>query len=328
MTTSMRWSLRIRDHNSGAVSEETVESPTVHVGRDPNSDVVLRHDRVSRRHFELKTNDNDEISVFDWSSNGTFYRSGDDWIRIDGSQDLKPPFVLRIAHWTLKIDAPEEVVEEEEEPSWDQSVMIPAASLGHRIEGILVLDLCGSSMIASENDHMAYHLKQRLTQIAEPILNEFGCRFFKSTGDGFLATFESPHQALKAAVKVEDHVQYRNQRTTNVPIHYRMALHHGEVWAISAGGDDVHGNDVNITFRIEGVQAAAFGQVDELFPKEDRILCSAAFHRKVEDAPEDGTSYVRCGEAELKGINGAVEIFWLKTAYSTEDLDSTMAMGR
>ncbi len=174
---------------------------------------------------------------------------------------------------------------------------------------------------------MAYHLKQRLTQIAEPILNEFGCRFFKSTGDGFLATFENAERAQKAAVKLEDHVQYRNKRTTNVPIHYRIALHHGEVWAISAGGDDVHGNDVNITFRIEGVQAAAFGEMTELFPKENRILCSGDFHRLVAASPEPGTSYVRCGTADLKGINEPVEIFWLKTEYSAEDLDTTLALG-
>lgn len=323
----MRWSLRVRDHNTGSVADETVETPTVHVGRDPNSDILLRHDRVSRRHLELSANDDGTVSVQDWSSNGTFYRRDDDWVRIAGTQDLTPPFVLRIAHWTLKINAPQPVEEQEDEQPWDQSVMIPAASLGHRIEAILVLDLCGSSMIASENDHMAYHLKQRLTQIAEPILNEFGCRFFKSTGDGFLATFESAERAQKAAVKLEDHVQYRNKRTTNVPIHYRIALHHGEVWAISAGGDDVHGNDVNITFRIEGVQAAAFGEMTELFPKENRILCSGDFHRLVAASPEPGTGYVRCGTADLKGINEPVEIFWLKTEYSSEDLDTTLALG-
>ena len=323
----MRWSLRVRDHNSGSVADETVESPTVHVGRDPNSDILLRHDRVSRRHLELAPNDDGTITVHDWSSNGSFYRLGDDWVRIAGKQDLTPPFVLRIAHWTLKINAPQPVEEQDEEQPWDQSVMIPAASLGHRIESILVLDLCGSSMIASENDHMAYHLKQRLTQIAEPILNEFGCRFFKSTGDGFLATFENAERAQKAAVKLEDHVQYRNKRTTNVPIHYRIALHHGEVWAISAGGDDVHGNDVNITFRIEGVQAPAFGEMNELFPKENRILCSGDFHRLIGANPEPGTSYVRCGTADLKGINEPVEIYWLKTGYSLEDLNTTLALG-
>lgn len=324
----MRWNLKIKDHNSGAVSQETVDGATVHVGRDPNSDVLLRHDRISRRHLELRqvAGGGDEVSVVDWSSNGTFYRSGDDWVRVENSADLSPPFVLRIAHWTLKISAPEPI-EDEAEQTWDQSVMIPAASLGHRIEAIFVFDLCGSSMIASENDHMAYHLKQRLTQIAEPILNEYGCRFFKSTGDGFLATFERCEQALMAAQKVEDHVQIRNQRTTNVPIHYRIALHYGEVWAISAGGDDVHGHDVNVTFRIEGVQAGAFEKVIELFPKENRILCSGEFRKTVNDKLSTDTDCLLCGAATLKGINEPVDIYWLKTTYSLEDLDSTRAVG-
>lgn len=322
----MRWNLKIKDHNSGAVSEESVEGTTVHVGRDPNSDVLLRHDRVSRRHLELRHLDSGDIAVVDWSSNGTFYRAGDNWRRVEGSADMTPPFVLRIAHWTLKITAPEPD-DEEAEQTWDQSVMIPAASLGHRYEAIFVLDLCESSKIASENDHMAYHLKQRLTQIAEPILNEFGCRFFKSTGDGFLATFERASSALEAAIKVEDHVQYRNRRTTNVPIHYRIALHYGEVWAISAGGDDVHGHDVNVTFRIEGVQASAFENVVKLFPKENRILCSSAFRRKADDSGNVGSDCVLCGAATLKGINEPVEIYWVKTAHTAQDLDSTLAVG-
>ena len=323
----MRWTLKIRNHNSGAINEQTVDAGVVHIGRDPNSDVHLSHDRVSRRHLELRPGDDGQITLVDRSSNGSFYRSGDDWVRIDESKSLTPPFVLRIAHWTLKIGVLEEV-EEEAEQTWDQSVMIPAASLGHRVEAIFVLDLCGSSMIASENDHMAYHLKQRLTQIAEPILNEFGCRFFKSTGDGFLATFENADKALQAAIKVEDHVQYRNKRTTNMPIHYRIALHYGDVWAISAGGDDVHGNDVNITFRIEGVQASAFEAVKSLFPKEDRILCSADFVKSIHGDSEVPESCVACGDADLKGINEPVEIFWIKTEYSNEDLDSTMVVGR
>ena len=206
--------------------------------------------------------------------------------------------------------------------------MIPVTSLGQRTEAILVFDLCESALIASKDDHLAYHMKQRLTQIAEPILGQYGRRFFKSTGDGFLATFEDPTKALQAAVKIEDHLQLRNERTSNEPIHYRIALHFGDVWAISTGGGDVHGNGVNITFRIEGAQVPAFDAVEARFPKRDRILCSGRFH-KVAGENKLGlpTSFVHCGAATLRGIINPVEIYWMKTQYSREDIDLTLAIG-
>ncbi|MFT4561324.1 MAG: class 3 adenylate cyclase [Gammaproteobacteria bacterium] len=324
----MIWKLRIKDHKSNTVSNVELDTATLNIGRDPNCDVVLPHDRVSRRHVEMRANATDNATVVDLSSNGTFVRRRDEWIRIEESLDICPPVTLRIAHFTLKI---EEVVvgngvQEEAEQTWDQSVMIPAASLGHRTEAILVFDLCESSSIANKDDHLAYHMKQRLTQIAEPILEEYGRRFFKSTGDGFLATFEEPDKALLAAIKVEHHVQMRNQRTTNESIHYRIALHYGDVWAISAGGDDVHGNDINITFRIEGVQAASFAATKALFPKQDRILCSKRFSDCMESHPvTTQVENVHCGAATLKGIVDVVDINWLKTQYSNEDLESTLA---
>jgi class 3 adenylate cyclase len=325
----MAWKLRIKDHNTGAVSEQTVDQATVHIGRDPNADVALRHDRVSRRHVELKKNDDGRVSVVDSSSNGTFVREAGEWVRIKDSASLRLPFILRIGHWTVQFEEAAEPAPEDDEAeqTWDQSVMIPAASLGHKTEAILVFDLCESSLIANKDDHMAYHLKQRLTQIAEPILEQFNSRFFKSTGDGFLATFADADKALQAAVMIEDHIQYRNQRTANEPIHYRVALHYGDVWAISAGGADVHGNDINITFRIEGVQSPAFADVKALFPKQDRILCSGRFRGAVKD---DGgrliLEWLNCGAATLKGIVNPVEIYWLKTQYSIVDLDSTLAI--
>lgn len=181
--------------------------------------------------------------------------------------------------------------------------MIRVASRGQRIEAILVFDICESALIARKDDHLAYHMKQRLMQIAEPIFGQCGCRFYKSKGDGFLATFEDPAKALQAVVKIEGHAKLRNERTSNEPIHYRIALHFGDVWAISAGDGDVHGNDVNITFRIEGVQLSGFDDVAVRFPKRDRMLCSGCFHEAV-GGNDLGLpiTFVHCDAATLRGI--------------------------
>ncbi|NNL99853.1 MAG: FHA domain-containing protein [Gammaproteobacteria bacterium] len=323
----MAWKIRIKEHKTGSISEQTLDQPVVHLGRDPNSDIVLDHGRISRRHLKLSDTDG-HMYLEESSRNGTFVRIADHWVKIHGEIGLLPPFKFRVADWSVIVDRTPEPEPVEEDQMWDQSVIIPAGSLAQQQVAILVFDLCESSLIASQDDHMAYHLKNRLNQIGDPVLAEYQRKFFKSTGDGFLATFEDSNKALAAAIKLEERIQLRNERTSNAPIHYRIALHYGETWAIMSGGEeDIHGNDVNITFRIEGAQSSAFKDVQALFPKRDRILCSARFIETLDDDDPlvDRSREVPCGDATLKGITEPVSIVWLKTAFSVEDLDATLA---
>jgi class 3 adenylate cyclase len=169
---------------------------------------------------------------------------------------------------------------------------------------------------------MALHLKQRLQQLAEPVLTEYGMRFFKGTGDGFLATFTTASKTVNAAIELVGRIKHRNARTTNPPIHYRIALHYGETWGISTGGQDIHGNDVNITFRIEGAQQEAFGATQFDLPRMDRILCSRALLDEIRgkeglDVPAE-TALV--GSATLKGIHDPVEIHLVKDRGETASM--------
>jgi predicted component of type VI protein secretion system len=75
----MAWKLRIRDHKSNTASHEQLDLATVQVGRDPNCDIVLDNERVSRRHVELKIDEAGAITVANLSSNGTFLRVRDEW---------------------------------------------------------------------------------------------------------------------------------------------------------------------------------------------------------------------------------------------------------
>ena len=101
-----------------------------------------------------------------------------------------------------------------------------------------------------------------------------------------------------------------NSRTANAPIHYRISLHQGETWGISTGGQDIHGNDVNIAFRIEGVQGEAF-QTPTALPRMDRILCSKALLGEIEQAASDPlpATTQEIGAATLKGIHDPVTLY-------------------
>lgn len=301
----MGWEIRLTDIERGGNTNRSFTQATVRIGRHTDNELVLKHNQMSRLHLTL-SKDGEHYFAEDSSRNGTLLKAGDRWERIEGKVELQLPATLRFADWTAKVDY-------QTDEDWDKSVIIPAGHLVKRTEAILVFDLCESSRIAAENDHMAYHLKQRLMQIADPVLAEFGMRFFKSTGDGFLATFGAASKALAAAAELEHRIKMRNSRTTNPPIHYRLALHYGETWGISSGGQDIHGNDVNITFRIEGVQVDAFPSPQVDLPRKDRILCSEDLLKEIEqrdpDALPSETEF--CGAANLKGITEPVNIYWL-----------------
>jgi len=339
----MQWRINVCSEREPGRREYSFGQAAVRVGRAEDVEIQLCNADVSRVHFTLRAAGG-RVRVADSSRNGTFLRRGEHWKRLRGDAEIDLPAQLRAGDWTFEVEAAPEVANASSPPiagasvtvnsapsmpaavaalgdecgDWEQSVMLRPEDLAAKREAIMVFDLCESSLIASQDDHMAYHLKQRLYQIAEPLLERFGHRFLKSTGDGFLATFADAAAALDAAIALEQRLQQRNQRTRNEAIHYRVALHFGDVWRIDTGTTDIHGNDVNIAFRIEGVQADAFTGTVSSLPRRDRILCSRDFLTAVprERLAAVLAGHVQCGEACLKGITENVLIHWLRTPYS------------
>lgn len=306
----MGWEIHLTDLERGAKTTRTFAQQIVRVGRHTDNELILRHNQVSRLHLTL-SKEGERYFVDDRSRNGSFLKDGERWVRLRGKTELTLPATLRIADWSARI-------EYQSDKDWDKSVIIPAGHLLKRKEAIFVFDLCESSRIANEDDRMALHLKQRLMQICDPVLAEQAMRFLKGTGDGFLATFPTSAKAFAAALEIEHRLTLRNERTENEPIHYRIALHSGETWGISTGGQDIHGNDVNITFRIEGVQRDAFAAATPEFPRMDRLLCSQAALTELhaEHAFPPNVEAIELGPALLKGIHDPVTLYWLKTPHS------------
>jgi class 3 adenylate cyclase len=90
-----------------------------------------------------------------------------------------------------------------------------------------------------------------------PILEGRGGRLIKTIGDAFLMTFESPTNAVLAGVAVQAALAKRNEgRAADDRLEIRIAINAGEVNVID---NDVFGEAVNITARIEGIAEA--GQV-------------------------------------------------------------------
>lgn len=117
-------------------------------------------------------------------------------------------------------------------------------------------------------------------------LNVFRGREVKTTGDGLLATFDSPTRAARCAVEMTRSVR-------SIGLEIRVGLHTGEVELV---GDDVRGIAVHTAARI--LALAGPGEV----------LLSSTTASLLEGSgmvPEDA------GAHELKGLSGSRQVFRL-----------------
>jgi class 3 adenylate cyclase len=90
-----------------------------------------------------------------------------------------------------------------------------------------------------------------------PLLEARGGHLVKTIGDAFLMTFESPTNAVLAGVDVQEALTKLNEgRSPEDRLDIRIAINSGEVNLME---NDVFGEAVNITARIEGIAEA--GQI-------------------------------------------------------------------
>jgi pimeloyl-ACP methyl ester carboxylesterase len=115
---------------------------------------------------------------------------------------------------------------------------------------ILVTDIVGSTKRAAElGDERWRGVLDRHDEIVREQLERFRGREIRSTGDGFLATFDGAARAVHCAAAIRDAV-------SGLSLEVRAGLHSGEI-ELRAGGID--GIAVHLATRV--AEAAAPGQV-------------------------------------------------------------------
>jgi class 3 adenylate cyclase len=111
-------------------------------------------------------------------------------------------------------------------------------------------DIVGSTrQTAEQGDRRWRELLDTHDQLAGRLVDRWGGRLVKTTGDGVLATFEGPGRALGCAIALRDEL-------AEISVQIRAGLHTGEV---ELRGDDVGGIAVHIAARI--MAAAGAGEI-------------------------------------------------------------------
>ncbi|RBP09759.1 formylglycine-generating enzyme required for sulfatase activity [Roseiarcus fermentans] len=163
-----------------------------------------------------------------------------------------------------------------------------------RLAAIVAADISGYSRLMQLDEEGTYaRLTRQRRELIEPTVAEHHGRLVKYTGDGFLAMFDSPVEAVRCAVVVQQSMVGRN---TSLPrdqwIQYRIGVHLGDVIVEAA---DIYGDGVNIAARLEGIanpgQVYVSGGVYEQI--KNKLVCA----------------YQSLGDRQVKNITDPVSVY-------------------
>jgi class 3 adenylate cyclase len=150
---------------------------------------------------------------------------------------------------------------------------------------VLFTDIVDSTRRAGQlGDARWRDVLERHDQLVRAQLTRHQGREVKTTGDGFLATFDGPARAIRCAMAITEEVQ-------PLGIEVRAGLHTGEC---ELRGDDVAGMAVHIGARVGSTAG----------PSE--VLVSSTVRDLVVGS---GIEFADRGAAELKGVPGEWRLF-------------------
>lgn len=128
----------------------------------------------------------------------------------------------------------------------------PREPTPRRLAAIVAGDISGYSRLMQIDEEGTHNRVKRLERdLIEPTIREHHGRLVKTTGDGFIAIFDSPVEAVRSSIVIQQNVVGRN---ASLPKHhwieYRIGVNLGDVIIET---DDVYGDGVNIATRLEGI---------------------------------------------------------------------------
>src|SRR5919112_6537984 len=166
--------------------------------------------------------------------------------------------------------------------------------LVRRLAAVLCGDIVGYSRLMGFDEEGTHaRVTHHRREIIEPTIAEHHGRIIKHTGDGFLAMFDSPLEATRCAIVIQQSVSARNMSVPEQSrVEYRMGVNLGDV---IVDNDDIYGDGVNIASRLEtsatpGTVNIPGGVYEQI---KNKLVCG----------------YQSLGDEKLKNITDPVRIY-------------------
>src|SRR5881394_4046084 len=170
----------------------------------------------------------------------------------------------------------------------------PREPTPRRLAAIVAGDISGYSRLMQIDEEGTHSRVKRIERdLIEPSIVEHHGRLVKTTGDGFIAIFDSPVEAVRCSIVIQQNLVGRN---ASIPKHhwieYRIGVNLGDVIIET---DDVYGDGVNIASRLEGI--ADPGQV----------YISGGIYEQIKHKLVCG--YESLGDRKVKNITDPVRVY-------------------
>jgi formylglycine-generating enzyme required for sulfatase activity/class 3 adenylate cyclase len=170
----------------------------------------------------------------------------------------------------------------------------PREPAPRRLAAIVAGDIAGYSRLMQIDEEGTHTRVKRIERdLIEPSIVEHHGKLVKTTGDGFIAIFDSPVEAVRCSIVIQQNLVGRN---ASLPKHhwieYRIGVNLGDV-IIEI--DDVYGDGVNIATRLEGI--ADPGQV----------YISGGIYEQIKHKLVCG--YESLGDRKVKNITDPVRVY-------------------
>lgn len=173
---------------------------------------------------------------------------------------------------------------------------------------ILFTDIVDSSRYWDQfGDIKGRMMVDRHNRLVFPVIKKFHGRVVKTIGDGLMAEFRRPEDALNAAIGIQQILNKMREVDRSFHAKVRIGLHTG---IAIVEKNDVYGDAVNVAKRVEG-----FGDANEIFLSESTAALISerkhAFHKKGSFIPKgkrEPMTVYRCRWNEYRDLTRGLKL--------------------
>jgi formylglycine-generating enzyme required for sulfatase activity/class 3 adenylate cyclase len=170
----------------------------------------------------------------------------------------------------------------------------PREPMPRRLAAIMAGDISGYSRLMQIDEEGTHNRVKRIERdLIEPSIVEHHGRLVKTTGDGFIAIFDSPVEAVRCSIVIQQNLVGRNAALPKHHwIEYRIGVNLGDVIIET---DDVYGDGVNIATRLEGIA------------QPGEVYISGGIYEQIKHKLVCG--YESLGDRHVKNITDPVRVY-------------------
>ena len=171
-----------------------------------------------------------------------------------------------------------------------------------RLAAILSADVAGYSRLMAEDEHETIRTLNAYRDLIASLVGDHHGRIVDATGDNLLAEFPNALDAVQCAVEIQGVLRVRNQSLSEGRrMLFRIGVHLGD---ITAEGDRLYGDGVNIAARLEGLAESG------------GICISGEVHSQVRSRL--GLDFEDLSELPVKNIPEPVHVYRVQVERSSE----------